>query len=520
VCIQEQPIVFAKKKIDFLFYKSCGEDYCENYNPDYCINKSVYRSRNCYSRGCGTNLCVSLPFVQQEFVTECELDCNDGKCVGCVTDSDCPSSTYQAPYCSGSNRNDLYHDLISYSCINNECEVDTSNETIKECGSNYCGNYLSNYCKGNDVYQNRTCNEKGCSVDKCYNHTVIEEKLTEKCDTNEVCFKGECKKTECSKNSNCDDGKSHTLDRCDINNSIGKCNNLIINCTRDSDCGKNSFFGDNFCSSTNASVLRWSKEYRCENPGTTNSSCRNINSSRVLFSCGESYFSDSYCKNENVYSNFVNISCLGLGICNTKPSSKLKEVCDLGCNKGECKECINNSNCQHKNYFGNYSASFCKENLLYQKRDAHNFTCSGYKCVEKITVEEKFVQECGENEICYTFNSASVCKLPCDGQCSNNQICENEICEDILPFNILLPINGGAYSSKRVLFNINVSSEIKSIKYIDEPRSSLKRVLCNRFRNNLCNTKKYFTKGEHKVNILLTNKSGFVYDEEINFRIN
>ncbi len=95
-------------------------------------------------------------------------------------------------------------------CYNNDVYWYNSNnnreDKYKECGSDYCNSWSSNYCSGGDVYKKRTCYDKGCSNNSCYNNNDTEKKLIERCDNDETCKNGKCiDDCECSSGPCCDD---------------------------------------------------------------------------------------------------------------------------------------------------------------------------------------------------------------------------------------------------------------------------------------------------------------------------
>ncbi len=78
-------------------------------------------------------------------------------------------------------------------------------ERYENCGSDYCENDGGNYCYNGNVYQKKTCYEKGCSSGACYTHSYADRELVERCDSNETCSNGRCvSECECSSGPCCD----------------------------------------------------------------------------------------------------------------------------------------------------------------------------------------------------------------------------------------------------------------------------------------------------------------------------
>ncbi len=484
-----------------IFYRDCGEDYCENYGENYCIDRSIYHNKTCYDRGCSGSNCFNHSSIQKELVKECELGCLNGACVECSQDSDCNEDYFSEPYCEGDNRNEIFHDLTDYSCINKKCVMDIQNIRIKDCGSNTCKKaYESKYCKGNEVYQNRTCNEQGCSAGQCYNNTIVEEKLIARCSINQKCFNGSCETNDCFKDSDCDDGNSYTLDSCNITNGIGKCLNSPIKCFKDLDCGKDKFIGGQFCQD-DKNIFKNFSTSKCINPGTIESACNNTIMAKFLTGCGENFYSESYCRNNNVYWNFNNNSCIGNGICSKKITQQLKETCQKGCYDGYCKECTNDRECSDKNSCSEYSALYCKENSVYKRRTCSEYSCQQYACLKETKEEEILVLGCSDNQYCET------------GACIN--------VEEIFPFDIIAPVQDSTYP-KKVNFEIKVNESIVpgKIKYADESLNTSLRLLCGNFKDNFCQKKITFKRGYHIVKLELTAKNGTVYTQKIGFTVN
>jgi len=70
-----------------------------------------------------------------------------------------------------------------------------------DCGSDYCGSWQANYCKSNNVYHNRTCHDKGCSLSSCFDNVNTEEQLVQTCSYG--CSIGVCSALQGDTNGDC-----------------------------------------------------------------------------------------------------------------------------------------------------------------------------------------------------------------------------------------------------------------------------------------------------------------------------
>jgi len=60
--------------------QDCGSSYCEGWQANYCKGNDVYRKRNCYDKGCGSEACFSDLMVEEEKVSSCQYGCISGAC--------------------------------------------------------------------------------------------------------------------------------------------------------------------------------------------------------------------------------------------------------------------------------------------------------------------------------------------------------------------------------------------------------------------------------------------------------
>ncbi|VVB78131.1 Uncharacterised protein [uncultured archaeon] len=164
-----------------------------------------------------------------------------------------------------------------------------------------------------------------------------------------------CTEVNCASNSDCDDDKLYTEDKCvNPGQTTSYCTNVKINCINNNDCGTTGFNGNEFCSGSD--VFKNYQESKCINAGQTSSYCNVTNTATFLIHCGTGScgtFGDNYCKNGDVYhSRTCNNKGCSIGTCFTTVSlEELRvEECDYGCADSACKtkpvQCTSDSNCE------------------------------------------------------------------------------------------------------------------------------------------------------------------------------
>ncbi|OIP75766.1 MAG: hypothetical protein AUK07_00970 [Parcubacteria group bacterium CG2_30_36_21] len=80
--------------------------------------------------------------------------------------------------CSGSYLQRLYVERI---CGRSTCINIETWKNYQYCGSDYCSEWSSNYCKDDDVYHKRTCHDRGCANKACYDNIYTQEEKVEEC---------------------------------------------------------------------------------------------------------------------------------------------------------------------------------------------------------------------------------------------------------------------------------------------------------------------------------------------------
>ena len=256
-----------------------------------------------------------------EDYTESGTSCGLGECLSsgllqCVNGQEingCSPGTPSAEICDNKDNDcdgvkDEESDLCDAGsvCLLGTCQQIRCSEDL-DCGVNgYTGN---NFCQGDDVYQNYKtyiCNNRGTSLSFCSSDT--EPKLKEQCDFS--CSQGACV-GECENDADCPSDYYSALYCTDKNVSkdfhdfacvssvcketvttqtVEQCVDVCVNgscgdiiCYNDEDCGDDGFVGGKYCKSND--VYQDYKTYKCNNPGTTTSSCSSTTESKIVTEC-------------------------------------------------------------------------------------------------------------------------------------------------------------------------------------------------------------------------------------------
>lgn len=319
----------------------CGIDSWDDYGSNYCKGNDLYHSRTGTLRGCRvinsvSNIsgCFSEFSSQESLVQNCANGCSNGACnnppvILCNNDNDCNDNNAHTldkcenpgtvnSYCNhtpticlndnecGTNgffgeltcqSNNVFQNFVTYICnnpgtVNSSCSNSVNLQIKQDCGTNSCLNFGTNYCKANDVYHSRTCYNNGCSSGSCFNNSYNDEALVQSCISG--CNNGQCLNVACYNDSQCNDSNSHTYDQCISPGTANSyCNHTTINCYNDSQCGLNGFGTNKYCKGND--VYADYLQYKCNNPGTVNSSCSLNISSKLFDKC------DYKCKDEECY---------------------------------------------------------------------------------------------------------------------------------------------------------------------------------------------------------------------------
>ena len=241
--------------------------------------------------------------------------------------------------------------------INAECKnypIECLSET--DCGiDGFVGN---NFCSENDVlkeYIDYTCNNPGTRNSLC--DSEGENRLIEEC--SDLCVEGSCVDIECFNDAECDDNSSYTQDKCLNPGTItSKCDYTPIRCLNNLDCNDNNRTTEDIC----------------ENPGTIDSLCTNKPiSCFVNTDCGiDGFINAPLCSDGSVLQDYKTFKCnnggTSLSSCSNTVAPKVKEVCDDSCQDGACViiNCKSNADCNDNNLYTkdtcvnpNTPASYC-----------------------------------------------------------------------------------------------------------------------------------------------------------------
>jgi len=333
----------------------CQEDY---YGGLYCIGKDVYKDFHdfsCIGGSCNEDITEIL-------IKECATACENGACVDepieCEKNSDCDDlDLYTIDECINPGTPQSYCQNTPINCINNNdcgmtgffgdeycmdedvykdfqdsicknpgtkqsyCDVSITPTFLIDCGEDICNDFGDDYCFEGDVYHSRACFDNTCNSGACYSIPFIDKELVEEC--NLGCFDGEC----------------------------------LPECTEDEDCGED-YYGDNYCIDDDA--YKDFHDFSCENEnceeditpefvancefGCDNGQC--LQECSLDSDCGDDYYGDNYCIDDDVYKDLHDFSCIG-GSCVEDIFPELVEKCAGLCVDGECKdiECNTNADC-------------------------------------------------------------------------------------------------------------------------------------------------------------------------------
>jgi len=262
-----------------------GNKYCDE-NDSY----QDYKTFTCNNAGTANSYCSNT--VAKTKIQDCDYGCVGGLCLNptpttCCNNSQCGSNHFlNQLFCSNNN---VYDKFVSFICnnagtTNSFCVNSTSDVKVEDC-SNGCLNgaclnpvincssnsqcgvngYIGNkYCDENDSYQDYktfTCNNAGTANSYCSN-TVAKTKIQD----------------------------------CDYGCANGLCNNPLIICSNNSQCGTNHLLGQSFCSSND--VYDKLLIFTCNNAGTVLSYCSNSITDTKVEDCSNGC-ANGACKGSN-----------------------------------------------------------------------------------------------------------------------------------------------------------------------------------------------------------------------------
>ncbi|MDD4983967.1 MAG: hypothetical protein PHH82_03990 [Candidatus ainarchaeum sp.] len=314
--------------------------------------------------------------------------------------------------------------------------------TNLECGTNTDS---ANYCSTNALKKDtlvNTCVNPGTTASYCKKETVTN--LVQQCSSSQLCESSQCKDIACFANT---------------------------------DCGVDSFIGNNFCSENN--VFKQKETFTCNNPGTTSSSCSKNTGNILMESCSptqecfsgeckkiscflntdcgaDALVGENYCQNNDVYKKKQMFSCNDAGkwtsSCSNNLVDTLVEDCEYGCEAGACvvPKCFSNTDCGTESWT---SSNFCSENNVLKTKDIPTCENPGTLLANCVVKTENVLQETCSNS-CYEgscFVPSCTLDLDCGAPSESANYCKSgNVYKEITSFGCLNPglFNSSCQSNK------------------------------------------------------------------------
>ncbi|MBS3080567.1 putative metal-binding motif-containing protein, partial [Candidatus Pacearchaeota archaeon] len=419
----------------------CGTDgfidglYCGDNSKNVYQN---FRSWKCENSGTISSSCTQT--ISPKLVVQCDNSCAEGSCVTivCNKDSDC-----------NDNNDKTVDKCKNPGTINSFCTYEgISCFKDSDCGVDRFTGGLS--CFGKDVQRdfiNFTCKNPGTKNSFCVQD--IDNKKVHSCLY--ACSEGNC--IRCNTNSDCDDGKSTTVDSCRFAGTIDSyCKHETVQCIQNSDCGTNNFVGSPFCKFDD--VYQKFRSWDCKNPSTTGSFCNFDEEDRKIEECEFGCFAGK-CKQKPQTQ------------CNDNKDNdndKLIDAQDPGCwddlsdprsyNPNLNDEsrggvvCFKNSDCGTDGYAGE---NFCYLDDVYREFKTYSCSNPGTGVSQCFNTESiKLVEQCLQGETCsngqcvpVTCSKDSDCGT--DGYVGNNYCSNKTVYRDYKEYNCLNPGKSNSY---------------------------------------------------------------------------
>ncbi len=294
-----------------------------------CNDNNASTTDSCINAGTANAYCFNTPLINDTILCTADAQCDDG-------------DVFTEDICENPGTVDSQCNNLPIACfVDTECGVDS-----------FTGD---TFCKDDNVHQNfvtYSCSEAGSSSASCSDS--LTPTMVEPCEYG--CANGACNDgpvIECFSDSDCEDGNSLTLDRCENPGATtSHCIHESLSCLSNSDCGADGFVGDSFC------------------------------------------------QGNDVYQSYESHTCSGSGLssqCSSTLTPTRTQACPFGCELGSCTDqpaitCYQNEDCGSPTYFGN---AFCRSDDLHQQFSF--FTCEQAgtpqsHCVEH--VDDAIVQSC------------------------------------------------------------------------------------------------------------------------------
>ena len=401
-----------------------------------------------------------------------QSSCSHSK-ITCLSNNDCGTTGFFGnEFCQS---NDVFKFYRESTCKNagttsSSCAVLETPQFLTECGSGACGNYGLNYCKSNNVYHSRLCNNKGCSAGACYTNYTTDEAVVQTCNygcangvclpecsdnnqclSNQICSNYNCVNITCKSDLDCDDSKANTVDKCNNpGTTSSSCSHDSVRCNRDSDCGTNGYLNGLFCQNNN--VFQNFVTYTCANPGTGSSTCTNSTNPQLKLNCAGKSCSNGQCldivcssnsdcndNNSSTIDVCTNpgtsssscshnpVICNSNADCNDNNSSTIDVCTNPGTTSSSCSHsafiCSSDANCGTNGYLGQL---FCKNNGVFDKY--MTYTCANPGTVNSVcsnSTEEKSIKTCELG--CSNGQCLTACTLDSDCHADyTEKICANK----------------------------------------------------------------------------------------------
>ncbi|MBS3088432.1 hypothetical protein J4402_01485 [Candidatus Pacearchaeota archaeon] len=302
----------------------------------FCQSGDVYqnfKNHTCNNPGKTSSSCSSS--TTPKLIQDCIFGCANGTCIvpACSTNTDCDdSNNYTEDICKNPGTSQSYCEHNPIACLKNmDCGF---NELI---GNLFCS---SNNLNVLQLFQSWICLSPGTAQSSCSSSTTPQ--IIQTC--SDICVNGECKDIECYNNA---------------------------------DCGTDGLINQPTCSGLN--VVQDFKIFRCNNPGTPQSSC-----------------SFSLCQ-------------------------EIQQLCSDACIAGICAdiECYNNADCN--------DANLLTEDICHNPATPESY-CTNELISECIPGQ---TQQCGTSNIGECDFGTKTCNSygSWNSECVGEVLPSNEICD-------------------------------------------------------------------------------------------